>query len=413
MGYKWVNNGQKFELMTKDTFIVTKQSPFHWMNTMVTGGREWTKMEHTRNIFFDKVNKAQMINKMNVEEEVTLDGQTWYHIKYDNTAPKTAFLFTFLPYNMDRAWTYEGGREHTANGGFTLIHKITHGEHAIQEGEMVFDIKANDGSKFEMEHLHKMTMTEESPFYGMVYWYTGRYGKTVERKMTVFFDKINKSFLFVPKMTVNTVMTIDGEKTSELVFDNTQAKKHIKFFWAPDAFTKDYLFTDEWEYTGFNGCKWTTDLKRGGVSVFNWVGDYSWVNNANKFEIKTMDKVVQTTNYPFYGWDHFYVGKYYNDGERWGHFKIDTRATPYTMVWFSKPVRRAVPIARDFVGQDELTVSAWHTPGKELKFETNLPEFRTMKITSAGSTKTFWFNGEEKASVDFDTSSKKASHTMH
>merc|ERR1712012_1213663 len=43
-------------------------------------------------------------------------------------------------------------------------------------------------------------MTEESPFYGMVYWYTGRYGKNVERKMTVFFDKINKSILFVPKM---------------------------------------------------------------------------------------------------------------------------------------------------------------------------------------------------------------------
>merc|ERR1712013_551577 len=90
--YKWVNNGQKFELMTKDTFIVTKQSPFHWMNTMVTGGREWTKMEHTRNIFVDKVNKAQMINKMKIEEHNILDGQTWYHIKYDNTAPKTAFL---------------------------------------------------------------------------------------------------------------------------------------------------------------------------------------------------------------------------------------------------------------------------------------------------------------------------------
>merc|ERR1712112_205144 len=74
---------------------------------------------------------------------------------------------------------------------------------------------------------------------------------------------------------------------------------------------------------------------------------------------------------------------------------------------------RLVPITRDFVGQDELTVSAWHTPGKELKFETNLPEFRTMKITSAGPTKTFWFNGEEKATVDFDSSSKKASHTMH
>merc|ERR1712051_211888 len=97
--------------------------------------------------------------------------------------------------------------------------------------------------------------------------------------------------------------------------DNTQAKKHIKAFWAPDTFTKDYLYTDEWEFTGSNGCKWTTDLKRGGASVWNWVGDYSWVNNANKFEFKTMDKVVQSQMSPFYGWDHFYVGKYYNNGE--------------------------------------------------------------------------------------------------
>merc|ERR1712038_573897 len=301
--YKWVNNGQKFELMTKDTFIVTKQSPFHWMNTMVTGGREWTKMEHTRNIFFDKVNKAQMINKMKIEEHNILDGQTWYHIKYDNTAPKTAFLFTYLPYNMDQAWTYEGGREHTANGGFTLTHKITHGQNVIQEAEWVFDVKANDGSKFEMEHLHKMTMTEESPFYGMVYWYTGRYGKNVERKMTVFFDKINKSILFVPKMKMDTTLTVDGEKISEFVFDNTQAKKHIKFFYSPDAYTKDYLYEEEWEYPGFSGIKCKIDFKRGGVSTYNYDGEYSWVNNANKFEVKSNEKANQEANGPYYGMD--------------------------------------------------------------------------------------------------------------
>merc|ERR1711997_628585 len=97
------------------------------MGTMfLFGGRYVEKMEKTRNFFFDKVQKAQLLNKMKIEEEVILDGQTWYHIKYDNTAPKTAFLFTFLPYNMDRAWTYEGGREHTANGGFAMTHKITH-----------------------------------------------------------------------------------------------------------------------------------------------------------------------------------------------------------------------------------------------------------------------------------------------
>merc|ERR1712032_1399361 len=441
--FTWVNNANKFELKSDETFTQTKENPFYDFNTMfLFGGRYVEKMEKTRNFFFDKVQKAQLLNKMKIEEEVILDEQTWYHIKYDNTAPKTAFLFTFLPYNMDRAWTYEGGREHTANGGFAMTHKITHGENVIQEGEMVFDVKANDGSKFEMEHLHKMTVTEESPFYGMVCWYTGRYGKTVERKMTFVFDKINKSFLFVPKMSMNTVMTIDGEKTSEFVFDNTQAKKHIKFFWAPDAFTKDYLFTDKWEYPA-GGCKWTTDLKRGGVSIWNWVVDYSFINNANKFEFKTMDKVVQTPMSPLYGLDHFYVGKYYKngertrtityekqnrnfllgklfvedklmlDGERFGHFKLDTRATPYTMTWFSKSVRRLVPVVRDFTGQDELTVSAWHTPGKELKFETNLPEFQTLKVTSAGPTKKFEFNGKEVATVDFDSSSKKASHTMH
>merc|ERR1719317_1437339 len=138
-------------------------------------------------------------------------------------------------------------------------------------------------------------MTEESPFYGMVYWYTGRYGKNVERKMTVFFDKINKSILFVPKMKMDTTLTLDGEKISEFVFDNTKA----------------YLFTDEWEYPGHSGCKWNTELKRGDVSIWNWVGDYNFVNNANKFEMKTMDKIVQTEMSPFYGWDHFYLGRYY------------------------------------------------------------------------------------------------------
>merc|ERR1712200_322114 len=385
--YKWVNNGQKFELMTKDTFIVTKQSPFHWMNTMVTGGREWTKMEHT--------------------------------------------------------WTYEGGREHTANGGFTLTHKITHGENVIREAEWVFDVKANDGSKFEMEHTHGMTMTEESPFYGMVYWYTGRYGKNVERKMTVFFDKINKSILFVPKMKMDTTLAIDGEKISEFVFDNTQAKKHIKFYYSPDTYTKDYLYEEEWEYPGFSGIKCKIDFKRGGVSTYNYDGEYSWVNNANKFEVKSNEKADQEANGPYYGMDYWLVGTYWKsavvtrtftyekknrnfllgkihfeskvmaDGERFYEAKLDTRATPYTMVWFHKPVRALYPTPRDLTGQDEMTVTAWHTPGKELKIESNLPEFQSMKVTSVGPTKKFEFNGKEVATVDFDSSSKKASHAMH
>merc|ERR1719513_439742 len=126
-----------------------------------------------------------------------------------------------------------------------------------------------------------------------------------------------------------------------------------------------------------------------------------------------MDKIVQTEMSPFYGWDHFYLGRYYKtggrqrtityekknrnfllgklffentitlDGEKFSQEKLDTRSTPYTMVWFSQPVRGLFPITRDITGQDEMIVSAWHTPGKEL------------------------------ATVDFASSSKKASHTMH
>merc|ERR1712062_170128 len=171
--------------------------------------------------------------------------------------------------NMEHPWTYEGGREHTANGGFTLTHKITHGENVIQEAEWVFDVKANDGSKFEMELVHKMTM--------------------------------------------DTTLTIDGEKISEFVFDNTQAKKHIKFFYSPDTYTKDYLYEEEWEYPGFSGIKCKIDFKRGGVSTYNYDGEYSWVNNGNKFEVKSNEKVKQEQNGPYYGVDHWFVGTYWKD----------------------------------------------------------------------------------------------------
>merc|ERR1712203_398608 len=79
-----------------------------------------------------------------------------------------------------------------------------------------------------------------------------------------------------------------------------------------------------------------------------------------------------------------------------------------TLVLFDQPVKGLFPTNRELTGQDEITVSAWHTPGKELKIETNLPEFQTMKVTSAGPTKKFEFNGKEVATVDFDSSSKTA-----
>merc|ERR1712013_663088 len=182
--YKWVNNGQKFELMTKDTFIVTKQSPFHWMNTMVTGGREWTKMEHTRNIFIDKVNKAQMINKMKIEEHNILDGQTWYHIKYDNTAPKTAFLFQ-LKYN-NPANPFEGGRAHVKVPGARFIRNAPF-------DDMDLDIEFNGGSaidglfdmKVDYKFIQKFMFLADRPQEGSFVLYRKMEGGMWKTKVTV------------------------------------------------------------------------------------------------------------------------------------------------------------------------------------------------------------------------------------
>merc|ERR1712012_827184 len=196
--YTWTNDADKFELESTENYSQTKENPFYELSKWMCGGHEFMAGVQTRKIFFEKGNKHHFLGKKILFEEKTIfDEKTWYHVRIYNEGRKSGFLFTYLPYNMDHAWTYEGGREHMRPGTYmntVLTHKITHGENVIQEGTMVFDVKANDGSKFEMEHVHKIMMTEESPVYGPSHWYTGRYGKNVERKMTVFFDKINKSF---------------------------------------------------------------------------------------------------------------------------------------------------------------------------------------------------------------------------
>merc|ERR1711971_964891 len=180
---------------------------------MVTRGREWTKMEKSRNFFFDKVQKAQLLNKMKIEEDVTLDGQTWYHIKYDNTAPKTAFLFTFLPYNMDRAWTYEGGREHTANGGFTMTHKITHGENVIQEGDGLFDMKVD------YKFIQKFMFLADRPQEGSFVLYRKMEGGMWKTRVTV--DNNNK----MPKPFLDIAVESDRKTKLHVLFNFEEDNK--------------------------------------------------------------------------------------------------------------------------------------------------------------------------------------------
>merc|ERR1712008_549112 len=100
------------------------------------------------------------------------------------------------------------------------------------------------------------------------------------------------------------------------------------------------------------------------------------------------------------------------DGERFHHIKFDTTATPYTLVWYSQPIRSLegwFPCVRDVIGQDELSVTAKHTPGAELMIETNLSEVQSVKVTTVGVTRKFELNGNELATIDFDASTKTVS----
>merc|ERR1712088_211994 len=55
--FTWVNNGNKFEVKSDETFTQTKENPFYSFNTwFLFGGRYVEKMDKTRNFFFDKVN---------------------------------------------------------------------------------------------------------------------------------------------------------------------------------------------------------------------------------------------------------------------------------------------------------------------------------------------------------------------
>merc|ERR1712226_32068 len=190
-----------------------------------------------------------------------------------------------------------------------------------------------------------------------------------------------------------------------------------------------------WEHTnGMTGLKYNMEFKRGGVATCTAEADYKYTNTPAKFEITTMEKLVQTEASPFYMIEKMFTGKYFNNGERTrtisydkvnknfllgkflienklildgkkhAHFKVDTMAAPYTLTWFHEPVRGWLITPRDIIGQDTLTITAMHTPATELIIETNLPKVQSIKISGTGTTKKFELNGNELATIDFDPS---------
>jgi len=453
---KWTNDATKFEMDTVETFDQTMENPFYNMLTKyVFFGRHVEKGQEVTKIFFNKQVKNLVMNQMKFEHKFVYDGKTWYDVKLDTTVPHMEFKVHYLPVGTTEVWGLDSSLEYTDNHGFTMDYKVQHGDHTTSQGELMFDIKVNDANKLELEFLHKYSQTEESIFYRLSKMMSGRYYKEAERHITLMVDKtktknkrrnkIRKYFFFIPVMTLNWELTADGQKLRELVFDNTMDVKTMKVYWSPDVFTKDYNFVQTWQLNGRNGAgsgSWNWELHRGDVSVHKYSNELTWYNKADKTEVDMKVDVVMTHDSPLYSMGYFLYGKFYTtrqrnfkamydkqnrnfllgkinfddtmtmDGAKYSNMKVDTTSSPYTIVWYQPISGHLFPCVKHLVGQDEVTMNVWHTPGTEFKIHTNLPHIESFKVTTTDTTRKIELNGNELVTVDYTPGSHSISQTV-
>merc|ERR1712114_102284 len=147
-------------------------------------------------------------------------------------------------------------------------------------------------------------------------------------------------------------------------------------------------------------------------------------NKADKVEMEMKVDVVMTHDSPIYGLGYLLYGKFYTtrernfkvmydkqnrnfllgkihlddtmtmDGAMFSNMKVDTRSTPYTMVWYQ-------PCVKYLLGEDEVSMNVWHTPGTELKITTNLPHIQSFSVTSTDTTRKMELNGKELVTMDY------------
>merc|ERR1712080_350094 len=100
------------------------------------------------------------------------------------------------------------------------------------------------------------------------------------------------------------------------------------------------------------------------------------------------------------------------DGAMFSNMKVDTRTSPYTMVWYQPSSGHLFPCVKHLLGQDEVSVNVWHTPGTELKITTNLPHIQSFSVTTSDTTRKMELNGKELVTVDYTPGSHSISQTV-
>merc|ERR1712013_531993 len=118
------------------------------------------------------------VNKVLLEEEYTVNGQTRYHFKYDNRAPRAEYFLRYAPQDHpETEWWFAGSRE-VGDNSVELNHKITHGTSVVQKGMIKFDSESTL-PEVAVKYVQEVTTSPESPVYPLIEMMLGRHGSKI------------------------------------------------------------------------------------------------------------------------------------------------------------------------------------------------------------------------------------------
>merc|ERR1719350_1588059 len=194
-----------------------------------------------RKVFFDKVNKNVLMNKMSYEDKVILDGKLYAEYKFDTV--NAPYVLTFNHPVAPQWYPIEGKFDLTfepkANFGFHVIYLWAHGAETHMRGDHDVTV-INNGNKFEVKEVSRQTMDEQSLLYTVhcKLAYPLPCPKKIDVVRNVFVDKKNKNFLF-NKMTFDSEVKFDGKVIKTIKLDTVKTPYQLTWtepktpFWMP------------------------------------------------------------------------------------------------------------------------------------------------------------------------------------
>ena len=199
------------------------------------------------------------------------------------------------------------------------------------------------------------------------------------------------------------VMDSQMEGKAKITMDFTSMARILKFSFVPKT-GEDLTLSFKVNGDIFHAAKFEYEATRAGTTITKFMDDFKFENNANMitFDMNT-DLTMEPTSifYNFFCWKvgkcflhgtrevkmmynkkerNFMLGKMMFedksmvDGHRFQEKKLDTRTTPYTMMWYQPDGPSWMPNTHTMFNLDTAELKVWHKIGQELKIETNVDD---------------------------------------